>query len=110
MLAQCPTDGPAPTAPSAVTIPFLAEDGMAAGYVVADAGLDDPEYSVRSHSGHWKGTRPTGSWSMHYRPSRHDRGPAPVDLHTRRWVTRPGSFSQTDEEPPLDIGTTGMAS
>ena len=58
-----PTDGPAPTAPSAVAIPRLAVDGTVVDCVVADAGLDDPEHSVRSHSRRLRGTQRRSSSS-----------------------------------------------
>src|SRR6516225_8873748 len=48
--AQCPIDGSAPSAPNAEAIVLLADDGMASGCAVANAGSDGPERSVRSHS------------------------------------------------------------
>src|SRR5215813_2978415 len=61
--AQYPTDEPAPTSPSAAAIVLLAEDGMAAGCVVANVGVDGPERSARSHSRRWRGTRRKSSSS-----------------------------------------------
>src|SRR5215471_5872837 len=49
--AQYPRDGLISGAPGVEAIVRLADDGMASGCAVANAGLDGPERSVRSHSG-----------------------------------------------------------
>src|SRR5215471_5631476 len=61
--AQYPIGGSAPTSPGAVAIALLPGDGTVAGCVVANAGPDGPEHSVRSHSRHWMGIRRKSSSS-----------------------------------------------
>ena len=62
--AQCPIDGSAPSAPNAEAIVLLADDGMASGCAVANAGSDGPERSVRSHSRYSRDTRRKSSSSI----------------------------------------------
>src|SRR5215475_11324172 len=62
--AQCPIDGSAPIAPNAEASVLLADDGMASGYAVANAGSDGPERSVRSHSRYSSDTQRKSSSSI----------------------------------------------